>query len=140
MEMQTRTNVPDIFAAAGALRADQPRLRARDLADRLGVSEAELVEAQAEGIARRIDGTWSDLIREVEGLGPVMALTRNESAVHEKTGVYDKVSSHGMMGLALGADIDLRLFYGNWKYAFAVHTQTDSGPRRSLQFFGGDGA
>lgn len=139
MDMQTGSGAPDIFAAAVAMRADQPRLRARDLAERLGVSEAELVEAQAEGKARRLDGKWSDLVGEIEALGPVMALTRNESAVHEKTGVYDKVSGHGMMGLALGADIDLRLFYGRWKYGFAVETETDADPRRSLQFFGPDG-
>ena len=39
----------------------------------------------------RIEPRVNDLLTGLEAVGEVMALTRNESAVHEKIGVYDKV-------------------------------------------------
>jgi putative hemin transport protein len=68
-------------------------------------------------------------------LGRVMALTRNDSVVHERKGLYLAVSFQGPMGLVLGEDIDLRLFMMHWQYGFAV---SENG-RCSLQFFAADG-
>jgi putative hemin transport protein len=71
----------------------------------------------------------------LSGLGEVMALTRNEHAVHEKTGRYENLQIGATFGLVLGSEIDLRLFFHRWRFGFAV---TESGPhetRRSLQFF-----
>jgi putative hemin transport protein len=116
-----------------ALRADRPQLRARDAAAELGVSEGELVASGVGDGTVRIGGEWSAILQAVHDLGPVMALTRNESVVHEKTGIYENVSAGSHVGLALGPDIDLRLFYTRWKHGFAVG---DAGhPRPSLQFF-----
>jgi putative hemin transport protein len=64
-----------------------------------------------------------------------MALTRNDSVVHERKGPYLAVSFQGPMGLVLGEDIDLRLFMMHWQHGFAV---SENG-RRSLQFFAADG-
>lgn len=66
-----------------------------------------------------------------------MVLTRNEHCVHEKTGVYETIPLRGeVVGLVTGKDIDLRLFYGCWRHAFAVQTQDAGGkPLRSFQFF-----
>lgn len=66
-----------------------------------------------------------------------MALTRNADAVHEKTGTYGALQGGAHVGLFLGEEIDLRLFLGRWRHAWAV--QAPAG-RRSLQFFGRDGA
>jgi len=63
-----------------------------------------------------------------------MALTRNESVVHERKGVYENFSAEGHVGLVLGPDIDLRLFLGQWKLGYAV-TPSDPKRRPSLQFF-----
>jgi putative hemin transport protein len=68
-----------------------------------------------------------------------MALTRNEHCVHEKHGVYDKVSIGPGHGLVLNHDIDLRLFLSHWRFAFAVSEEVKSGLRHSLQFFDIDG-
>jgi putative hemin transport protein len=129
---------PTALAARwAALRAEQPQLRARDAAAALGVSEGELVASQIGAGTVRIGGDWSTILQAVEALGPVMALTRNESVVHEKTGTYQNVSAGSHVGLALGPDIDLRLFYTRWAHGFAVGGAgpTQPGPKPSLQFF-----
>jgi putative hemin transport protein len=71
----------------------------------------------------------------VPELGVVMALTRNESCVHEKDGPYRDISAEGMMGLALGEDIDLRLFFNHWKHAYAVTEESARGTLHSLQIY-----
>lgn len=116
------------------------KARHRDIAQSLAISEAELIAAHAgaPGDAmnvRRLAGPWPDLIEAMEPVGEVMALTRNESCVHEKTGVYREASHSGAMGLVLGGAIDLRVFYSRWAHGFAVDEATAGGPQRSLQFF-----
>jgi putative hemin transport protein len=124
--------------------------RHRDIAAQLGVSEGELVAAhvsarpQPHGLhAQRLRGEWPRLIASLESAGPVMALTRNASCVHEKTGVYCNTSANGPagreMGLVLGGDIDLRVFYSRWAHGFAVDEAGDKGLQRSLQFFDASG-
>jgi putative hemin transport protein len=76
----------------------------------------------------------------VPALGRVMALTRNEHCVHERKGSYESLSFEAHVGLALGADIDLRIFPKAWAHALAVTEMTQAGPRRSLQFFDAHGA
>ncbi|MAS42017.1 MAG: hemin-degrading factor [Rhodobacteraceae bacterium] len=127
-------------AGAGADAASGPPPRARDLAARLGVPEAALLEARrGTGETRRLarpdapEG-FGRALAALEPAGDVMALTRNEACVHERHGTYRGLSFHGATGLALG-EIDLRLFLGRWAFGYAVAEETRSGPRRSLQFF-----
>jgi putative hemin transport protein len=68
-------------------------------------------------------------------LGPVMALTRNESCVHEVTGIYQGYYSGAHACMVLCAVVDLRLFPSNWHYGFAVEKDTGQGVQRSLQIF-----
>lgn len=110
-----------------------PKVRIRDAAKQLGVSEADLVATAAENIALR--PVFEDLLKEIKTLGPVMALTRNDHAVHERKGIYTKTSFNGHIGLVVNPDIDLRIFMNAWHFGFAVH----EGDRRSLQFFSKDG-
>ena len=73
-------------------RIENPKMRERDLAAQLGISEAELVAARCgEGVVR-LDARVGDLLNGLGAVGEVMALTRNESAVHEKIGVYANVT------------------------------------------------
>lgn len=117
--------------------------RAREAAESIGVSEGAAIAAHAGRHAHALKalalrGPWFELLKALTYCGPLMALTRNESTVHEKTGVYQKLSSNGHVGLALGEDIDLRLFFDKWHAGFAV-TEAAAHPGKpaqtSLQFF-----
>ncbi|WEX76674.1 hemin-degrading factor [Sinorhizobium numidicum] len=119
-----------------AYRAANPKLRERDIAAQLGVSEAALVAAECGLTAVRIDSDANRFLQRAEELGEVMALTRNESAVHEKIGVYDNVKGGQAAILVLGSEIDLRIFPSAWAHGFAVSkTDANGDVRRSLQFF-----
>lgn len=116
-------------------RADNPKMRERDLAMQLGISEAELLAAHCGAGVTRVEPRINALLTGLEGIGEVMALTRNESAVHEKIGVYDKVIIGPQHALVLGEDIDLRIFPKQWTFGFAVEKRDGETVRRSLQFF-----
>ncbi|WP_157315016.1 hemin-degrading factor [Chitinibacter sp. GC72] len=124
-----------LHAAYQALCADSPKLRAREVARRLQVSEAELVAAQCGVSSVQLTGTPQELFRALPGFGRVMVLTRNDFCVHERHGEYEEVEAEKAIGLVLGKDIDLRLFFNYWRSAFAVI----EGERRSIQFFAADG-
>lgn len=115
------------------------KLRARDAAERLGVSEGELIASLVGESATRLRTDGARIVEEVPALGPVMALTRNEHCVHEKIGPYLNVSIQDAHGLVLGELIDLRIFPSRWHHTFAVVDETEQGPRRSLQVFDADG-
>ncbi len=114
-----------------ALLADEPRLRIRDAAQRLHVSEAELRACECGTTTIRLHDDFKEILLRLPLLGEVMALTRNNSAVHEKVGVYPRATFHGPQGLVLGHDIDLRLFMNRWDSAFAAF----DGAHPSLNFF-----
>jgi putative hemin transport protein len=128
-----------------ALRAQG--LQARDAATRLGLSEGALMAAHAANLMTPQDAAqsayctlpigedWIALLAELVAVGPVMALTRNEHVVHEKTGVYRNVRGQGPVGLAIGPEIDLRLFLTHWHAGFHVVERTAQGEQHSLQFF-----
>jgi putative hemin transport protein len=106
----------DIRRAKGG----NPSLRERDLARQLGISEAEYVAAWCGEGTVRIEPRVNELLSGLESVGEVMALTRNESAVHEKIGVYDKVVAGDQNALVLGEQIDLRIFPKVWAHGFAL--------------------
>lgn len=116
-------------------RADNPKMRERDLAAQIGISEAELVAAHCGDGVVRVEPRVNDLLTGLEAVGEVMALTRNESAVHEKIGVYDKVVTGNHNAMVLGENIDLRIFPKIWAHGFAVEKRDGADIRRSLQFF-----
>lgn len=122
-------------AAIRAFRAENPKMRERDIAARLDISEAALVAAEVGISAIRIDADANRFLERVASLGEVMALSRNESAVHEKIGVYENIKSGVQAAIVLGENIDLRIFPKRWAHAFAV-TKTDGDQQKlSLQFF-----
>lgn len=134
-------NVHDIRNAFQTARASG--LRAREAAEAIGLSEGAAVAAHVGAHEAPLQATvlrpdWLALLQALEACGPLMALTRNETTVHEKTGVYQKVSASGPVGLALGEQIDLRLFFSQWHAGFAVAQALKSQPGMappSLQFY-----
>jgi putative hemin transport protein len=121
------------------LAAAEPRLYPRDIAARLGVTEAEIVALDEGGLATRLRPDWTGILGGIGALGEVMALTRNADAVHEKIGTYGALEGEGGVGLFVGEAIDLRLFLSHWAFAWALAPAAPEG-RRSLQFCGADGA
>ncbi|MFQ1701406.1 hemin-degrading factor [Loktanella agnita] len=115
--------------------ADNPKTRERDLAAKLGISEAALVAAHVGDTVTRIDAHPDGIMAAAQELGEVMALTRNESCVNEKIGVYDNYHSGAHASMVLTPDIDLRIFPSHWQHAFMVEKQTDEAVRRSIQIF-----
>lgn len=121
------------------LMLDEPGLRARNAAARLGVSEGELVAARCGGGAIRLKPDFKGLLHSLEGLSEVLVITRNEYAVHEKRGFYRKLNLGDPYGTALDPNIDLRYNFRHWAHGFAVADESAHGPRESLQFFDRDG-
>lgn len=140
---RTRSHLRSQFAS---LRAQG--LRSREAAARLHISEGEALLAHAVSpqnppndadcrySATVLDDDWVGLLRGLEDVGPLMALTRNEHIVHEKIGTYRRVSAQGHVGLVLGPDIDLRLFLAHWHLGLhVIEHDPKQGDVQSLQFF-----
>ncbi|MFA5701961.1 MAG: ChuX/HutX family heme-like substrate-binding protein [Advenella sp.] len=111
----------------------EPKLRIRNVAERLGVSEMELLATQCcDANAVYLGTDVKEIFRQLNTLGEVMVLTRNEWCVHERHGFFEDIQvGKASIGIVLGPDIDLRMFFACWKTAWAV---TQSG-RLSIQFF-----
>lgn len=131
--------VTELQQRHAALVASEPKLRIRDRAARLGVTEAELVAAECGVKSVPLAGTgfaqMRGIFRELGSLGQVMALSRNEWCVHERHGRYEDIQADSPVGIVLGPDIDLRMFFQSWRTCYAV----DENARRSLQFFDATG-
>ncbi|MBX2922362.1 MAG: hypothetical protein KF746_09245 [Chitinophagaceae bacterium] len=108
-----------------------PKMRIRDIAKQLQSSEAELLATGIGNHVTLLEGDFENFLKEVNSMGRVMALTRNDNCVHERKGVYNNVSFENHVGLVLDSDIDLRLFMMHWKFGFAVKEND----RFSFQFF-----
>ncbi|WP_397377360.1 hemin-degrading factor [Pseudomonas sp.] len=136
-QTQSAATPNDLYLAWQVLRSEQPRLRTRDAAERLAVSEAELVASRIGVDTLRLQPDWAQLLPALGELGYVMALTRNEHCVHERKGYYREVTvmANGQMGLVVSADIDLRLFLAGWASVFAIEEQTGKDVQRSIQVF-----
>lgn len=132
MKLQEQEEAKELRSRYDAVAARQPRARIRAIATELGVSELELVAAGVGGLRSiPLRKPPQDIFRELGGLGRVMALTRNEWCVHERHGRYEDIRAGKTMGIVLGPDIDLRMFFSDWAHAWAV----DADGRKSLQFF-----
>ena len=72
-------------------------LRAKDAAEAIGLSEGAVVAAHVGQHeqplkAQTLKPEWFEILSALEPCGSLMALTRNESVVHEKDGVGDHFS------------------------------------------------
>ena len=117
------------------VKANNPKLRIKDYADLLGVTELELLASNLHDKSVKLKETPVDIYKRLPELGKVMILARNDSAVHERKGAYNNVQVHGTMGLILGEDIDLRVMFDDWKYVYNVEKEHNGKMLRSIQFF-----
>ena len=133
------SKIRDLSTAWNAFKSANPKIRIRDAANTLGVSEVELVATDCGENTLRLTGNWQSFLMELEQLDRVMALTRNQYAVSEKKGIYKNIRFHGSIGIALNSDIDLRLFLDQWESGFSVTSKGHHGPLKSFQFFDKNG-
>lgn len=111
-------------------------LRERDLAAKLEISEAQLLAANVGRGVTRIIADLDRVAPLLERVGEVMALTRNDSCVIEKTGAYADFQGGAHAGMVLNGEMDLRMFPRHWVHGFAVEKPLkDGGIRRSIQIF-----
>ncbi|MBK1872234.1 MULTISPECIES: hemin-degrading factor [unclassified Marinobacter] len=136
-EVQSEISLKDRWQL---LMSEQPNLRIRNAAALLGVSEMELMMCREEGALTPLTNDFGALITELESVGEVMMLARNDEMVHEITGHLKgfKVTGGGSMGLSVG-EMDLRVFFRSWAFGFQVVEEVRSGTRHSLQFFDASG-
>lgn len=134
---QRDTENSELYPQYKRLVAANPKLRRRDQAKELEVSEAALIDQQCGVQSVRLNQQFGDLINQLPELGYIMTLTRNEHCVHERKGIYENVRINGPMGLVIASDrkVDLRIILGRWALGFAVREETPRGTRFSLQFF-----
>jgi putative hemin transport protein len=132
----------NLYQSYLAYKKNNPQARAVDIAQNMGISEAELLSCRVGYGATRLNNNFRGLLKNLEHLGRVMCLTRNQYCVAEKKGIYSNVSfeegAHNI-GLVVNADIDLRLFMNIWQYGFALEENVASGLRHSFQFFDKNG-
>lgn len=129
--------IESLFSRYQQLSKDQPNLRRREQGSILDVPEAALIDEQCGVESIRLLPDFSEIIHFLPSLGYIMTLTRNESAVHERKGVYSNISIKGPMGIVITDDrkIDLRIILSRWVMAFAVQETLTNSMRYSLQFF-----
>lgn len=106
-----------------------PNIKERDAVQKMGISEVELISLEPNNFPLYPD--IATVFNWLPYLGKVKAITRNNSAVHERQGTYSKPTINDKVGLVVNPEIDLRLFLVNWKYVYAVN---DKGSK-SIQFF-----
>jgi putative hemin transport protein len=120
------------------LQEEKPGLRIRECAQQLGVSEAELLATTVGDYTTKLAGDWTELVKRLPELGRVMSLTRNDGCVLEHKGSFQKIDIMGSpahrMATVIGP-IESRVFFGGWKFGFAVKQQTPRGLQQSIQIF-----
>lgn len=113
-----------------------PGKHARDLAESLYISEAELIQLRVSHDAGRLDVDARTLLAALENVGVTQSITRNDYAVHEQLGRYENQHLNGHAGLILNPRaLDLRLFLQHWVHIFCVTERHPKGERHSIQFF-----
>lgn len=136
-------NKPLTAADIRAAKSANTDKRDRDLADSLGISEAELLAAHVgqapDMTVTRIKAHPDEVMPRLTALGEVMALSRNASCVHERVGTFETYKAGPHASMVLGKEIDTRIFPKFWTFGFAIENTTDKGIRRTLQFFDASG-
>lgn len=142
MNKGTISQTETLKARWANFRVENPNVKIREAAEHLKTTEVELLATEIGVTVVRLKDDFTELLQEFHTLKRIMALTRNDEIVHERKGEYGNVEvfkGHGKMGLVLGDDIDLRIFFANWRFGFAVTTESPRGALRSFQFYNAHG-
>jgi putative hemin transport protein len=125
-------NKSSIARAYEHLLVENPKIRFRDAAEQLNVSEAELLFHTKMGTLLNI--TPETCIEAFKDFGRVMSLTRNEACILEHKGEFEEVEISGPVATVIGP-IETRAFFHGWNHFFAVEQRKGTGIMRSIQVF-----
>lgn len=126
--MKPETTPPITWSA---YKAANPKVRIRNAAAELGITELELLSTNIGESCVRLRADIIPLLEVLPTLGQVMALTRSEAAVHEVTQSFGELHLRKQTALFLRPGQDTRYFTTSWKHVLAVNEDN----RKSLQFF-----
>lgn len=118
-----------------------PDKHARDLANQLNITEAELLYHRVGyDDAKRLSGNLPELLHALSTIGQAKAITRNDYVVNIQTGLYDNPRFSDHAGLFLNpGQLDLRMFFAQWDSMFTLTEQIGNEIRHSIQFFDKNG-
>ena len=139
--------VQDIRKSFASLRVEK-KLRHREIAHFLEITEAELIDAHV-GVSKldviksspqmaravRLKKPWVSWMPMIQKLGDVMSLTRNSSAVHEVMGSYKNAYSENGAHKIVSNHLQLQLKYQFWEFAYLFEESKSNTAQRSIQFF-----
>ncbi len=114
-----------------------PSLQRRDIAQKLSISEAELIDAQIDLKSIRLVPKFADMVDYFQDIGVLMSVTRNQGVLHEVKGAFSHNATVNTICSFTTNDraIGLHLFLSEWAYGFAVNEMAEGKQRYSLQFF-----
>ena len=110
-------------------------VRVLDAANILGYSEAQLLSTSCGESVVRLKPDWENILFSIKGIGTVMVLTQNDSAISKNIGTYPITKNRDNLVPTVGDKINLRLIMNNWRMAFAVEENNEETTLRSFQFF-----
>ncbi len=119
-----------------AFRAENPKMRERDIAAQLQISEAALVAAEVGISATRIDGSASKLLERVAELGEVMALfPQRKRRPREDRRLREHRPSASTPRSCSAKTSTCAFSPSRWAHGFAVTKKDGDQERLSLQYF-----
>src|SRR6266446_5063625 len=120
-----------------------PRKMTLQLARDLGVPEVEVIRAFPPDRVMELDiGRWEELLRSLEGFGPVRVLVSNGATTIEVDGQFGGFSTAGEFFNVQTETLDMHIRWKQLAAAFAVEKpgHMDGTATRSIQFFDQTGA
>ncbi len=133
----------DIAAAVAAALAENPRAMTMQLAQQLGLPEADVVRNLPNGQTRELDlARWTELMHALEPLGNVHVICTNGAVTLEANGEFGNFSFWGEFFNVQTPTLDMHIRPKNLSAAFAVEkpSHMDGVNTLSIQFFDKTGA
>ena len=121
-----------------AFQAENPKIRIRDAAKKMQISEAELLSTEIDdGVSFLLIDNFKDFIKDILMIDQIMFLIRNDIVVHEKTIKTQDVEliENQIINIKDGNSILLEFDEKLFKYAFFQKKMHANRELRSFQFF-----
>lgn len=129
-------SLKDALEKQFALHPDKPP---EEIAQMLGLSEAQLLAAACGDRVTRLACNRAELLADLACLGPVRAITGNRYAEQQQMVEYRRLRLTGERGLRVTPELELELDFANWHYAFAISGPASWGLQPGLHFFDSHG-